>query len=301
MTEPRNAVCCAIIVNRALWCSPRFLADPRRQLHRRACFISKDLPTMTCGIYSITNTKSNKRYVGSASDIEKRWNRHRVDLRSGKHHSRHLQAAWNKYGESSFRFDVVTACEPGELIWQEQFWIDAFQAADEQHGYNCAPVASSRLGMRATEETRVKLSLSHKGYKPSDETRAKLSVASREAHSRPDIKAKIIAGLVGRKRSLESRAKISAARLGWQFSPETREKMSEAAKKRKASAATRAKMAASQRGQDGANAKLNDDDVRQIRKLLSSGMSQEQIARRFGVTQTCISHIKLGKNWSHVK
>lgn len=256
---------------------------------------------MTCGIYSITNTKSDKRYVGSASNIEKRWNRHRVDLRTGKHHSRHLQAAWNKYGESAFRFDMVTTCEPGELIEQEQFWIDVFQTANEKHGYNCAPVANSRLGMKATDETRARLSLAHKGHKPSEETRAKLSVASREAHSRPDIKAKIIAGLVGRKRSLESKAKIAAARLGWQFSPETRAKMSESATGRKVSAETRAKMAIAQRGQDGANAKLNDNDVRQIRRLLSSGMSQVDIAKKFGVTQTCISHIKLGKNWSHVK
>ena len=256
---------------------------------------------MTSGIYSITNIKNKKRYIGSAVNIKKRWDRHRVDLRGGKHHSRHLQAAWNKYGEKAFRFEIITTCEPEDLIAQEQFWIDAFQAADFRYGYNRAPIANSQLGVKRSPETLAKMSLASKGRAPSPETRAKLSAASKEMHQRPDIKAKIIAALTGRKLSPESRAKIATAARGRHPDPEARAKMSASAKRRRATPEARANMRAAQLGQNGANAKLTDDDVCRIRRLLADGMKQEDIARKFGVSQTCISHIKLGKNWGHVK
>ncbi len=256
---------------------------------------------MTCGIYCITNTKSQKRYVGSSVNIEKRWKQHRIDLRGGRHHSRYLQAAWGKYGEGAFRFEIVTTCEREDLIAQEQFWIDAFQAADYKHGYNLAPVADSALGTKRSAETKAKLSASHKGYKPSEETRARLSAASRESQNRPEVRAKRVAALVGQKRSPEAKANMSAARLGWKFSPETLAKMSDAAKGRKASPEARSRMSSVHHELSSGNYKLTDDDVRQIRRLLADGKRQAEIAEMFGVTQTCISHIKLGKNWSHVK
>lgn len=256
---------------------------------------------MTCGVYSITNAKTQKRYIGSSVNIEKRWKQHRIDLRARKHHSRHLQAAWDKYGEDVFRFELVTTCEREDLVAQEQFWIDAFQAADYKHGYNLAPVADSALGTKRSAETKAKLSASHKGYKPSEETRARLSIAIRAAQNRPEVRAKRVASHLGQKRSPEARANMSAARLGWQYSPETRAKMSEAAKRRRTTAETRAKMSATHHKLSSGNYKLIDDDVRQIRRLLSMGKTQDEIAAMFGVSSSCISHIKSGKNWSHVK
>lgn len=58
---------------------------------------------------------------------------------------------------------------------------------------------------------------------------------------------------------------------------------------------------ASLQGEDNCNASLKDDDVRGIRKLLESGMSQEKIGKLFNVSQVTVSRIKLGKNWIHVK
>jgi hypothetical protein len=50
------------------------------------------------------------------------------------------------------------------------------------------------------------------------------------------------------------------------------------------------------RGERNPNAKLSDDDVRDIRQLLSLGCLQREVGRQFGVTQVMISRIKLGKN-----
>jgi hypothetical protein len=34
----------------------------------------------------------------------RRWRLHRIRLRQGKHHNRHLQNAWNAYGPDAFEF-----------------------------------------------------------------------------------------------------------------------------------------------------------------------------------------------------
>lgn len=53
-------------------------------------------------------------------------------------------------------------------------------------------------------------------------------------------------------------------------------------------------------GTDHRNSKLNDDSVRRIREMAASGQSQSSIAKKFGVSQTAVSHIVLGKTWKHV-
>ena len=59
------------------------------------------------GVYKILNCKNNKFYIGSSVDIERRFESHRKELIAGTHNNKHLQNAWNKYGESCFRFLVV--------------------------------------------------------------------------------------------------------------------------------------------------------------------------------------------------
>lgn len=48
------------------------------------------------------------------------------------------------------------------------------------------------------------------------------------------------------------------------------------------------------------NAKLSEDDVRNIRKLLAEGVSGPKIARQFGVNHGAVYEIKNGKKWTHV-
>ena len=59
------------------------------------------------GIYRILNTITGKGYVGSASDSYHRFAEHKTILRQNRHHSSHLQHAWNKYGESNFKFEII--------------------------------------------------------------------------------------------------------------------------------------------------------------------------------------------------
>ncbi len=305
---------------------------------------------MTCGIYSITNARNGKRYVGSAKSISKRWQEHLKHLRGGTHPSRHLMNAWQKYGEKVFRFEILATCEPEELLQLEQFWIDAFQAADRRHGYNSSPTAGNSLGVKFSPETKAKLSAlaigrkpsaetkaklseSRRGKKRSDETKAKISAGARATLARSEVQAKLSAAQRGRKRSAETLARMSTAAreqmarpgmrenlsaklTGFQHTLDTRrrvsagvkaaqarpgakDKMAEARRGKKRSEATKAKMSESAKLNPGA--KLNEDSVRQIRKLLADGAMVVEIAEMFGVSTACIGHVRTGKNWSHVK
>lgn len=50
------------------------------------------------GIYEIRNTINGHCYIGSAVNIQKRWNNHKHELLNHKHHSIHLQNDWDRYG-----------------------------------------------------------------------------------------------------------------------------------------------------------------------------------------------------------
>ena len=116
------------------------------------------------GIYAIRNRRNGKLYVGSASNISKRWSRHRKDLREGTHKNKHLQAAFNYYGEDAFDFIVLELTD--DLIRREQYWIDVTGCLSARTGYNYAPRARTTKGMTGrhwTPEERAKISAAVRG------------------------------------------------------------------------------------------------------------------------------------------
>lgn len=88
------------------------------------------------GIYCIENLANNKKYIGQSNDIEKRWCQHKNDLYHNQHHNKHLQSAWNKYGEESFDFYVLENCEIELLDEREIYWIDKLNSYVNKNGYN---------------------------------------------------------------------------------------------------------------------------------------------------------------------
>ena len=172
------------------------------------------------GIYAIRNRANDKRYVGSAVDLEWRWQgEHLDDLRRGQSHNRHLQNAFNKYGEEAFEFIVLEYVDdPEMLIPREQHYIDEVWP----ECYNICPKAGSSLGMTQSEETRRKNSEAHRGKHPSEETRRKLSESWTSERRRQFSEAR-----GGHLTSEETRRKISEARRGHSMSEETRRKLSE--------------------------------------------------------------------------
>lgn len=76
---------------------------------------------MTSGIYTITNLITGRVYIGSAVNIFKRWAAHKGLLNKNKHHCKHLQHVWNKYGFDNFEFNVIFECHKSQVAFYEQF------------------------------------------------------------------------------------------------------------------------------------------------------------------------------------
>lgn len=172
---------------------------------------------------------TNKYYIGSAIDFDERWRLHLQAFKSINHHNRHMQRAWDKYGELQFGFFILEITADMEV--REQYWIDKLDATNRHRGYNICKAGRNRYGVKASEETRRKLSESHKGHKQSAETRAKMSasqlgnqVNKGRKWSSEAIEKRRLAN-IGQKRSEEGRKNISESLKGRIVSLETREKM----------------------------------------------------------------------------
>lgn len=63
------------------------------------------------GIYKITCIENDKKYIGSSFNIDKRWDTHKRDLLKYTHHNKYLQEDWIKYGEKSFKFELLEELE----------------------------------------------------------------------------------------------------------------------------------------------------------------------------------------------
>jgi group I intron endonuclease len=179
-------------------------------------------------IYKIRNVVNGKFYVGSTTNTRERFRNHRKMLRSNRHHCRHLQASWNKYGEDCFKFDVQEVVEDAARLWEaEERWLAEHFGKDYCYNSGRAPEAPMRgrfgplhpsYGKPVPQEQKAAISATLKAFYAEDPNN----------HPR-----------VGKQHTEEAKAKISAKvnaavaeGRGGAFIPseETRQKMSEALK-----------------------------------------------------------------------
>lgn len=91
------------------------------------------------GIYCIRNTANNKRYIGSAVNLQERIQQHRYELLKGIHFNNHLQRSWEKHGEDVFEIEILETIENIEyetLLKIEENYIIQYNTIDENFGYN---------------------------------------------------------------------------------------------------------------------------------------------------------------------
>ena len=188
---------------------------------------------MTQVIYKIVNLVNDKFYVGSTIHKKVRFRQHRKLLRGNRHHCKHLQAAWNKYGEDKFDFRVIEEVPDGvslhdaetryleEHVGKPYCYNSGWSAKAPWR--NAPPEVTPFYGRARSPEERAKISASLKsfyaenyfnhprvGKSHSDETKAKISAAKLANPQRPWL---------GKQRSDETKAKISAAQYGIPKSP----------------------------------------------------------------------------------
>lgn len=131
-----------------------------------------------CGIYMIKNTINNKKYIGQSHNIHIRWQQHKAALRNNRSSNRHLQFAWNKYGESAFEFIILEICSVNTLDMKEEYWISFYDTTN--YGYNIQAGGLSNRGWKMSPEGRKKISHALKGKKKSTETCKRLSESKKE-------------------------------------------------------------------------------------------------------------------------
>jgi group I intron endonuclease len=173
---------------------------------------------MKSGVYIIKNKINNKFYIGSSINIKKRFREHLSSLRNNSHHSKYLQNAFNKHKENNFTFEILEECDSEFLILREQYFIDILSPV-----YNMAKIAGNTLGLKRTEDTKKKLSKSHKGQIPWNKG-VKATEESKIKQSKT-MKGRV-SGARGIKWSKKSRKKLSDSKKNVTLSEEHKQNLS---------------------------------------------------------------------------
>ena len=179
---------------------------------------------MIGGIYKIQNVVNGKCYIGSAKSFRTRFRKHKNVLVKNAHHSIKLQRAWNKHGEDAFIFQPIIFCEPKNLLFYEQQAIDAYNSYCD--GYNATIKANSALGVKRSDETKAKISVSKAGIKLSTEHKKAISDGNKGKKRSDETKEKIRTVNTGVKKSKSHIENIRKANLGKKYNDETKAKIS---------------------------------------------------------------------------
>ncbi|BAZ18948.1 hypothetical protein NIES4071_108330 (plasmid) [Calothrix sp. NIES-4071] len=105
------------------------------------------------GIYIIRCKPTGKVYVGSSKNIQARWYLHKQQVNRGKHHSKKLQADWDKYGEGAFEFEVIKEVTDGFMTVYEQLYINQYDSCVS--GYNILEKAGSYFVLPNKQNRRL--------------------------------------------------------------------------------------------------------------------------------------------------
>lgn len=143
-------------------------------------------------VYKITNTVTNKIYIGYTSlSIEDRWNQHKFDALK-QESNRKFYNAIRKYGTEVWNLELL--CETSTVNEAKEKEISYIALFDSYNtGYNATKGGDGNNGIIMSEESNIKRSQALKGKKKSPETVEKFKA---------------------RKQTEETNAKIGRAHLG---------------------------------------------------------------------------------------
>lgn len=210
------------------------------------------------GIYRIVNNINYKLYIGSSIHVNRRIYTHIQALNGQYHGNTHLQKAWNKYGGENFSFEIIEIINGTEedIRKREQYWLDYYQSYNYNIGYNISHYAIGGGGYEVSDETKQKLSESHKGKVHSEETKKKMSEI-KQGESNP---------FYGKSHTEE----------------------------------TRMKMRTSHPSEEAPLAKLSEENVIHILKMLCSYVSISDIKNIYNISDVTIHNIKNKTRWGYL-
>ena len=98
------------------------------------------------GVFQVRNVVNNKIFLEGSPNLDKIWNRHRVELDFGNHRNTDLQKDWKQYGADNFVFEILAELEeqPGadmnkEIKLLTQLYMEELQPYGEK-GYHKKPL-----------------------------------------------------------------------------------------------------------------------------------------------------------------
>ena len=118
------------------------------------------------GVYRWVNKINGSSYIGSSADLRQRFYNYfnRSHLKSN---NSIISKALLKYGYEKFKLEILEYCEPThsirrekeKILEREQYYLDNFNKE-----YNIAKIAGSQLGIKRSDETKFKISVSIKNW-----------------------------------------------------------------------------------------------------------------------------------------
>jgi hypothetical protein len=204
-------------------------------------------------------------YIGIAKDIKRAYSK------------THRNIHWNNIiGKTDYEVEILFDEIEYEYAKQKEIEFISLHKRKIDGGTLCNITLGGDgvLGIKHTEEAKIKMSIPNIGKIISEEHRNTIS----KFHK-------------GKKVSEETKKKMSEAQLGekninWgkKASEETKEKMKESAN----------------RGENSLSSKLTDSDVLEIRTLHNKKISSRKLCKIFNVSKTNILCIVNRKTWKHI-
>lgn len=88
-----------------------------------------------CGIYRITNLKTNEAYIGKSTNIKTRWQNHcKTAIGLDGMARTKIHSAMKEYGIDNFSFEVLEKCTKEIYSEREKYWINFYET--NVYGYN---------------------------------------------------------------------------------------------------------------------------------------------------------------------
>lgn len=211
---------------------------------------------LNSGVYGIFSKIDDRVYIGSTINFNRREIDHFNKLKLNIHRNKFLQNFVNKYGIENVEFRILAKCPSEYCIKLEQFFLDNFN-----NKFNIRLIAESNFGLKASDETKQKMSKVRKG--------------------------KAVRGY-GFTVTQETKSKMSEAGKNKVFTEEHKQNLKLAARKRSK------ELSQKHKGDNNPSAKLDWDKVNYIR---TSEKSVKNLATELSVSITTIYKIKNNQIW----
>lgn len=220
------------------------------------------------GIYRIVCTKNGRYYIGSSSNINKRWATHKKQLSDNVHPNVFMQRAWNKYGETSFRIEILEHVSNDMLLSVEQNYLS--EHVGSQNCMNLKLTAGGGVSKRDIDKfryARVGKAPWNKGLTKETDSRVKQYAEACSITKK------------GKSITPWNKGKTGV------YSDEILNKM-----KKAHSGKT-----------NPSRAKVTAEIVTEIRNLFSLGNSKVFIGKKYGISPETVAQIVNQKTWKHVQ